>query len=482
MVLFKKVPVLTDIDFKLSNILNLVITIILISILVFCFRKKHLRFSDTKCIILLTVLFFSFEVLLVFSIPFKTGWDVGVIFDAAYFNVFSKANIIFGTNKYYFDIYPNNIFLLLFEMSIAMFTKLLGRGSITFLILLCLINCIIYSVVGILVFYIQKKINSNSKLALFSWICYMVLVGTSPWILVPYSDSLGLLFPTLIFSFYLFLPKNSNWKWFLISIVSFLAYQLKPQLLIIFIAIILISFLEMFSQKNFKKMLHYILIVIFAYLIVTVPCSLVVKKMGLDETKKVGISHFLMMGMNYDRNGVYSDEDVSFSTSIADPKERFNKNIEVFMNRVSDYGLAKTCRHFYHKILVNFNDGTFFYGREGGFYSIIYSDVYPEKFGKLSWLREFFYYDGKYYFSISTVRQGFWLFILMLLGLSIPKKGENKYLLVLKLSLLGLFLFELLFEARSRYLFTFVPIFVIVALDNFYHLLNKLKVYIRRKS
>ncbi len=42
------------------------------------------------------------------------------------------------------------------------------------------------------------------------------------------------------------------------------------------------------------------------------------------------------------------------------------------------------------------------------------------------------------------------------------------------LSVIGLTLFELLFEARARYLFTYVPIYIILALYGFQFVRTKL--------
>ena len=76
---------------------------------------------------------------------------------------------------------------------------------------------------------------------------------------------------------------------------------------------------------------------------------------------------------------------------------------------------------------------------------------------------DFAYSTGKYYIYISSIRHAVWLFILLLLLFCYSKKN-NREILVIQLSLIGLFLFEILFEARSRYLFIYVPYFIILAI------------------
>ena len=51
----------------------------------------------------------------------------------------------------------------------------------------------------------------------------------------------------------------------------------------------------------------------------------------------------------------------------------------------------------------------------------------------------------------------------MFLLLRLKKREENRYISVLILAVLGLTLFQILFEARARYLYSYVPIYAILA-------------------
>lgn len=67
----------------------------------------------------------------------------------------------------------------------------------------------------------------------------------------------------------------------------------------------------------------------------------------------------------------------------------------------------------------------------------------------------------------------FWLGLLFFSVFSIFDKSAYKNkVLVLQLSLFGLFLFELLFEARARYIYTYAPIYLILAMVGINSLLN----------
>ena len=54
--------------------------------------------------------------------------------------------------------------------------------------------------------------------------------------------------------------------------------------------------------------------------------------------------------------------------------------------------------------------------------------------------------------------------------------------IVLYLSLLGLFLFEMLFEARARYLYTYVPLFIMIGTMGIYDLSNFMNQLISKKD
>ena len=68
-----------------------------------------------------------------------------------------------------------------------------------------------------------------------------------------------------------------------------------------------------------------------------------------------------------------------------------------------------------------------------------------------------------------------WLTIIFLniFSWSAPKK---KNICVIMLSILGLTLFELLFEARARYLFTYAPLYIILALYGFQYIISRLEL------
>ena len=78
--------------------------------------------------------------------------------------------------------------------------------------------------------------------------------------------------------------------------------------------------MEIFSQRITKdyciKIGKKIVIIGLTYILVAMPISYIQKDvMKLDSNRKIGLTHFLMMGLNTKTNGVWSGEDVSFSSA-----------------------------------------------------------------------------------------------------------------------------------------------------------------------
>lgn len=171
-----------------------------------------------------------------------------------------------------------------------------------------------------------------------------------------------------------------------------------------------------------------------------------------------------MMGLNKESNGVYSRDDLVLSISCKTKKERMKVNMEVALGRIKNMGPKGYFKFLSKKMLTNYDDGTFGWGAEGDFYSKV-----PELQNRsvAPGLRSFYYNDGKYHIIYSTIVHGIWVltvvgcWIQMLIAV-FKKNSENNVYRVMSLALVGITIFELLFEARARYLYIYVPIYILV--------------------
>ena len=168
------------------------------------------------------------------------------------------------------------------------------------------------------------------------------------------------------------------------------------------------------------------------------------------------------MGQNNESYGQYNKDDVEES----DTKGKRN-DIEKTINRIKERKILGQFKFIKIKTLLNYNDGTFAWGREGDvfYYKILAKD------SKISSLfKNYFYKDYKYNYIFKIITQLLWILVLMLTmfaGIK-DKKDKNS---ILYLSIIGITLFLTIFECRARYLYCYSPIFITLSMIG----LNNLK-------
>lgn len=420
-------------------------------------QEKH---SD-KAVSTLTKVFFLFQIYICFNAYFYTGWDAAVINNGALELALNHSL----SDIAYFSRYTNNLLLVsIFSMikKVDMFCGILDVKD-GIMCILC-VQCLISSVTGYLVYKIVCSL-SGYRCAWAAWFCYLILVGSSGWLLIPYSDSFGLFFPTMILYLYQQLQnrKYTAWKWLAIGALSGMGYHIKPQIFIVFIAIVVVEYArfktEIADEEHSGK--SGILYALAGLLLTMLLCHVLISdiKEPLDSEKNFGMTHYAMMGLNSVNNGGYLSSDVEFSDSFATKSERTAANVEVIGQRLREMGVSGLKTHLAKKLLTNYGDGTFAWKNEGNFFL----NVYEQKnrfFSPL--LRNIIWGDGKMNLWSETVRQMVWVCILAAsLGLIGYRKSADNVLLAVSWTIVGLTLFELIFEARARYLYIYVPFYII---------------------
>ena len=340
--------------------------------------------------------------------------------------------------------------------------------------MIVLFQCILFAATGRILYAVICDMFGNVYLAWVGWALYCLMFAISGWVVVPYTDALGVIFPVLIFRIYQVISEENRpvrfAGWGAIVVLSYYGFKLKPMILVAAIAIVISELLNLvmeFDKSKAKKRLMDVVSVALIFIVIfAISSSLFTKAFArtgivVDDSKNLGAMHMVMMGLNYGRDGSYLWNDVKMSKSIADPDERKAAQIQVIKERMDSYGFAGFMWHLARKAMVDFNDGSFAWGAEGDFYNV----VLEEKNGKMCpRLRDFFYDTGSNYKYLLTIEQILWLGTLVLMSLCafIKKSKLNTALIT---SAIGMFLFVLIFEARARYLIVFIPVFIIIAIS-----------------
>ncbi len=182
-----------------------------------------------------------------------------------------------------------------------------------------------------------------------------------------------------------------------------------------------------------------------------------------------------MMGANPESMGGFNGDDVNYTNSFTDPKERTAANIKEWLRRIEEMGPVGTAKLATRKTLTNFSDGTFAWEHEGRFYR--------HQLGNNSAIKAW-YGIGEKGASINSglsyelLCQMLWLVVLI--GCAcVPRNGVSSTEKIMRLALLMLALFLMIFEARARYLFLFAPYFVLLGVVGWFRIEKALCSFMR---
>lgn len=444
--------------FNPDNQLFLVLAVIVwLCIFIFGFKKiknlpelsKKYKFLLVSCILFV---FFIIQIIVANELKVTPSWDFGGNFNAASKQALSGSFLDLN------HLYPNNYFLIYFLTFIYNISAFLGYTD--FLTLSIIINIIFIDLSILLVYLCIKKILGFN----YAFFALLLCVLSSPFVTytpIFYSDTLSMFVPVLMFYLCINISKeNSLLKniIFLIclGLVTFVGYKIKASILVALVAIFIYW---LFKNIEFKEKLFNIGVVIISLMMLMVGYNftekIILKHSVNANDNPFPYTHWIMMGLN-DERGIYGGyylEDVMATTASTD---RVKFNVDVIKKRISERGIGGNIDFYTRKILDAWSDGTYYAPvklmREPINNSFLHKVVLPtEK-----------YFD--YFFYITT---GFTIamYIIMFLSCFMDLKNGlskvNKKIL-LRCMLLGIWLFLLLWENRSRYLVNFIPIMIIL--------------------
>lgn len=409
------------------------------------------------------------QIVMIYHYYFYTDWDVETIVESAMAMVTGED---ISRHSNYFSMYPNNLVLVTLQSWVFRAAALFGFWDRAYFLLL-VFQCVLCWATGLLLCRIVRTLTGSYGLTAAAYLLYQLLVGLNPWISIPYSDAVALLFPTAVISLALSSPRRPAiraLRGFLVAFLSLLGFRIKPQVLLVFMAILLLCAVRVLSG-GIRRLPVARMAREAAFMGTGAVCAVLLANamaasvpVPIQPEKEMGIPHFLMMGMNPESFGGYSQPDVSLSWRCETKAERARVNLQVLSERLREMGPAGLAGQVLRKTLTNYNDGTFCWAGEG----VFYRELLPEKDAMLSPLLRSIYYsqansrEGSLYPVYANMAQALWMSVLALCAAAtLGRRDERAALLMM--TLLALTLFETLFEARARYLFCFVPLYIALA-------------------
>lgn len=457
---------------------NYILFVLGMAVLIACtrwmkFRRPFYlsRKRENLYLLVASFLLFLIQAFVTYHIIFRTSWDVAAVWYGSHWVAMGDAAGIRQMSEY-FSIYPNNLLLTFIFSAILKFNMLLGEPFSNGGLLLALIQCAILNFTGVLLFKCAKRFVSERS----CWCIYVVyafLIALSGWMVLPYSDGMGVVFPSLFLYLYLRYSEHqgSGLQYvyiLLLAVIGVVAYHIKPYAVIVLIAELIIEIIERIKKQAKERKLYIGKWVLSIGIIVvgiagsSFVVSSLTHSMGfeIDEQREMSIPHYLMLGANVQTWGGYSDEDLEFGSELNDKKLRNDAELEQFVERLRDMGISGYIELFLHKAAKNYLDGTYSWRSAESFYT----EIYPSRGAISDLLRSVYYGFGNLYPYYAVLRQFVWLMVLLLMPFAVLRRNPlNKNEKVLSLSILGLMIYLQIFEAQARYVFVFVPLFLILA-------------------
>ncbi|MCC4366344.1 hypothetical protein LMB21_03285 [Limosilactobacillus reuteri] len=402
---------------------------------------------------ILFVLAVGMQCFYVLKIHPAIGFDVGDVHDALF-----KPND--PNLRGYFSVNYNNLPILLFQNWLR---ETFHASSWFFFAILS---------VGVV---IVAALFNVASVAVVNWrklpvILYLQagLLFFYPMSIIPYTDNWCLPFVSLYILAYLIISRP-NYPLIIRLLAGIIgggaligAYLLKPSAIILFIALIIISFLALLQHRSctfwLKSSLCFLVMIgTFSYGLRGIKTTIAHQDYILVDKKRENPPiHFIQIGMTGD--GGYSAEDALMMGKLYSRKEKETYSLKKIKRILNTRGLS------YISFLVekhgrNTADATFSWGLEGHFFKNK-ADNKRIKSG----LASFVYPHGDNLDNYRFVAQCAWIVLLTLIAFG--WKEQRLVVQALRLGMIGGFIFLLIFEGgRSRYLIQFLPgLFIIASL------------------
>lgn len=440
-----------------------------------CARAQHTRIW----LAVGTMVLFLLQILMIRAMLFETAWDVITVWEGVRVVAAEGYSPEQFTTADYLDVYPNNRLLLVMLVIMLRFLRSIGiTTSAAQYQTVIILQAVIYDVTGILLFSLVRRLSTSVRAAWTAWLIYAVWIGLSPWVLIAYTDSNGIIFPVLLIWMYDRLRSKSYIKrWAFLAVVGGIAYHIKATNGVLIIAFVIIEACHkwQWNRAVIKKACIAVLVLGIGIMGTSRVSDLLYEQVtgvSINQEANIGMIHYLKMGLNEESVGTFNEDDDWFSMCQRNRKERNQRNLELVANRVSEMGLGRVAYLYTRKTRTNYSDGSFGFALDGTDFILRDYATVPVAAGGIddgslsgikAWIRRIWRPDGAYFAYYVDVAHGIWLALLVL---AIPAGWlalrRSRYLPMV-FTLIGCWMFVMLFESQQRYLFIFAPLYIAVA-------------------
>lgn len=384
-------------------------------------------------------------------------WDMGTCF-----NIAKEYATTGSTTDPYLYTFPNNIMLTLMYIIIFKICNFLHLTN--FLVIATVFNSLIVASTGILLYYNTKMMFGKSK----AFILLIITVLTTPLYLYCacyYSDTFSM-FLTMLLLFICLKIKDKKdfkstivWQVFL-AFIAIIGIKTKITSIFILIAICVYKILNL--QINIKEIIKRTSVTIIVGMILYVSFNTLIEPKFIPDKEtldgnKIPIEHWIMMGLNGRGNFLETEYHYTQSFNTLEGKKEATR--KVIKERIIQMWQENTIfKHIKRKLGFAWYDGSYYI-----------PDLLRREPVRRASLHEIVLEGGNHTSIYKYWPQIMHFSMLILIAINvyrilIEKKYKDKDN-ILFIAIYGLLVFLLIWENRSRYLITMLPIIMMAQLN-----------------
>ncbi|WP_367924175.1 glycosyltransferase family 39 protein [uncultured Ruthenibacterium sp.] len=381
--------------------------------------------------------------------PTRT-WDFGLVFSAA--QQYAQTGVLPAD---YFNQFHNNAPMYLVLVAVFKVLGALGVENTMPAALVCNVLCVN---VSLLLLYRVLRHLYGVKNALFGLIGAFLFLPFLLYGPIVYTDTVTLPFPIGALALWLSARDRPAGAGRMLRCMGagFLAAAgawLKITVAIALVAAVLDALLYAGSRKGWKMAACMAVSFAALYTVLSVAALISPWLPAYDKEKAIPWQHWVMMGLSGD--GGYNDADYKLTLQGEDYSARVQIAQSEIVRRIEEMGPKGLLSHGLDKLSYIFGDGLY--------YAPMKLDIGSVHKG--NFLQEYFIQGMRH--TGRSVYAALGIQVAMLAGLAAASvnaaRRRDHRATVLRVAVLGLALFLLLWEARSRYLLNFLPVMLVAA-------------------
>lgn len=412
-------------------------------------------------------------VLLALPLRYAYGWDAAVV------TGFSRQASAGSVSAYaidYLSRYPNNLALVAL-MNLA--RDLGGSSDRGMYDAFIVANGVSLAVVLLLTFVLVRMLRGVTA-AFVAQAAVFVLVGCSPWMAVPYTDfpAMPFVIGAVTLAVAACRPGRRTARTvmavaaFVLIAVAFVIKSTPASTAVAFGLVGVVALVGGGSRRARLRTLGVVVAGAAAFGLTSLGSLALtddaaqVPRQQLDTSRTAPVTWWLANGLTATRSisgrpyyGAYSPEMVRDSMDLrGDTLQTWSDHR--LQRQLSSLGASGVAAFEVRKLTFNWGDGMFFAWGEGYDYQ---AKRLTEHGQTARAIQSWQHVSGAHYLLRASLTNGLWLALLAWAGVGLIRSRYRRELLVLVLSVLGIAVFTLVFQGRSRYLFAYVPVVIALA-------------------